>query len=260
MSTDKTLLKSAGAALIAGSLAFVAVFSYLAATFGYPDVLDHSAAQVLPLLTRGGQTLRTVWFIYGALPLMFVLAGVASGRILERTSPRTAHAGGGRRRHRGRGDDGPACSAGPPSSGPWPGTGARRPAPTRSRWRRSSMPPTCSWATWWGSSWGEICTATWFLALGLAWRRQGRRWFGSVGVAAAALMALAALRNITPLVDLISDINNIALPLWLIAMGVAFWREAGRPPRGADPRAATPALREGDADGIPDARTCEIGA
>ena len=34
-----------GAALIAGSLGFIAVFSYLASSFGYPDVLDEPASR-----------------------------------------------------------------------------------------------------------------------------------------------------------------------------------------------------------------------
>ncbi len=37
-------LKGAGVTLIVCSLAFVGVFSYLAAAFGYPDVLERGAA------------------------------------------------------------------------------------------------------------------------------------------------------------------------------------------------------------------------
>jgi hypothetical protein len=224
MSTDKTSLQRAGASLIAGSLAFVAVFSYLAATFGYPDVLDHSAAQVLPLLTRGGQRLRIVWFIYGALPLMFVLAGVASGRILERASPGLRTLGVSA-----------AVTAGVAMMAGllrWPTIEWT----LAQHWSAAAGADQVALAAVFDASnlflgnlvgefVGEICTAAWFLALGVAWRRQGRRLFGSVGVAAAALMALAALRNITPLVDPISDINNVALPLWLIAMGIAFLRD-----------------------------------
>jgi peptidoglycan/LPS O-acetylase OafA/YrhL len=70
-----------------------------------------------------------------------------------------------------------------------------------------------------------MCTAVWFLTVGIAWRRDGRRVLGSIGIGAAMLMAVAALRNITPAVDPVSAVNNIALPVWMIAMGVAFVRD-----------------------------------
>jgi len=47
-----------GIALIAGAIAFLGVFSYLAARFHYPEVLDGSAADVLPALLATGATGR----------------------------------------------------------------------------------------------------------------------------------------------------------------------------------------------------------
>ena len=237
MSTNNVLIKAAGTVLIVGALAFVAVFSYLAATFGYPEVLDDRADQVLPLLAAGGQSLRNVWFIYGALPLTFVFAGVASGRIFDRAAPGLRTLGVGA-----------AVSAGVAMM-----TGLLR-------W------PTIEWtlAQHWGAAdagsdrvalaavfdasnlflgtlmgefVGEICTALWFLALAIAWWRQGRRLFGGLGIAVASIVAIAALRNITSLVDPIAEINNVTLPLWLIAMGVAFLRE------GQSPRASAASMR-----------------
>jgi hypothetical protein len=54
-----TIVRAGGLALILGALAFLAVFSYLAARFGYPDVLDGVASEVLPRLlsTGSGQCL-----------------------------------------------------------------------------------------------------------------------------------------------------------------------------------------------------------
>ncbi len=83
MSSNSTLLKSAGIVLILLSLAFIAVFSYLAVAFGYPDVLDHEANQVLPVLLEGGTRLRGVWFLYAALPLGLVFAAAASASVLR---------------------------------------------------------------------------------------------------------------------------------------------------------------------------------
>ena len=54
-------IRFGGLALIAGALAFLGVFSYLAVAFNYPDVLDGPAATVLPALLATGTTGRVVW-------------------------------------------------------------------------------------------------------------------------------------------------------------------------------------------------------
>lgn len=84
MTSRNTVLKAAGVALIVCSLAFVAVFTYLAGAFGYPDILDHGAAEVLPRLLAGGARLRVIWFVYSALPLGILFAGVGSAALLSR--------------------------------------------------------------------------------------------------------------------------------------------------------------------------------
>ena len=73
---------------------------------------------------------------------------------------------------------------------------------------------------------GEMATALWFAALGIAFRRDGGRVLGSFGLAAALLVAVAALRNITGAVRLVSEVNNFTLPLWLVALGVVFVRDS----------------------------------
>jgi hypothetical protein len=69
--------------LMAGAAGFVAVFLYLQVTFGYPEVLAHGAADVLPRLAAGGSRLQAAWLIYSALPFSLLLAGIASMRLLE---------------------------------------------------------------------------------------------------------------------------------------------------------------------------------
>lgn len=219
------VMRAAGAALIAGSLAFVAVFTYLAATFGYPDVLDRKAAEVLPLLAAGGLKLRLVWFAYGALPLVFVFAGVASGRILDRHAPAFRTLGVGA-----------AVLAGFAMT-----TGLLR-------W------PTIEWALaqhWQeapsvdhgalsavfdasnlflgnllGEFVGEVCVAIWFLTLAVAWWRQGRRFGAGGGIAVAVVMAVGALRNATHWVEPVAQVSNLALPVWLVFVGGALRRDA----------------------------------
>ena len=50
-----------GMALIGGALAFLGVFSYLAARFHYPEVLDGNAQDVLPALLATGAMGRAAW-------------------------------------------------------------------------------------------------------------------------------------------------------------------------------------------------------
>jgi hypothetical protein len=79
-----TTIRAGGVALIGGALAFVGVFSFLAARFDYPEILDGSAADVLPKLLATGTAGRAVWALYGLLP------GIPHGRRHE-LRPRPAH-------------------------------------------------------------------------------------------------------------------------------------------------------------------------
>lgn len=72
-----------GISLIAGALAFVGVFAFLAAEFNYPEVLDGNAADVLPGLLATGGTGRLVWALYGFLPLIWIPAGVGAFQALR---------------------------------------------------------------------------------------------------------------------------------------------------------------------------------
>lgn len=67
-----------GVSFVVGALAFVLVFSYLAANFDYPKVLDGSASEVLPRLREGGSVMRAVWAIYAFLPLLIVPGAVGA--------------------------------------------------------------------------------------------------------------------------------------------------------------------------------------
>ena len=59
--SGNTAARAGGIALILAAILFMAVFSYLAATFDYPDVLDRPAAEVLPRLVALGSSGRAVW-------------------------------------------------------------------------------------------------------------------------------------------------------------------------------------------------------
>lgn len=74
----RRMLVVGGSSFIVGALAFVFVFSYLAANFNYPDILDGSAAEVLPRLRDGGSVMRGVWAVYAVLPLFLIPGAVAA--------------------------------------------------------------------------------------------------------------------------------------------------------------------------------------
>ena len=76
-----------GWSLILGAVAFMAVFSYLAARFDYPAILDGPAETVLPHLLATGSTGRAVWAIYAFLPLVWIPAGVGAYLALRRSHP-----------------------------------------------------------------------------------------------------------------------------------------------------------------------------
>lgn len=79
----RNLQRVGALALLLGTTGFIAIFLYLRSAFGYPDVLDQSAAEVLPRLAEGGAQLRAAWLLYSALPLTLLIAGIASMPLLE---------------------------------------------------------------------------------------------------------------------------------------------------------------------------------
>lgn len=211
-------------ALIVCSLAFVAVFTYLAANFGYPEVLDRSAAEVLPLLAAGGRPLRNVWFLYAVLPLGIIFAGVVSAAVLER--------GGRRLRAVGMAAAVVAGVAMMLGLVRWPTImwALARHWETSSAATQSALAPVFDAANLFlgnliGELVGEIGLATWFVALGMAFRRDGRRLLGGLGIGAGFLVAVAALRNMTGAVAMVAEVNNVTLPLWLLTLGVVFVRD-----------------------------------
>lgn len=83
--TPRTTIRAGGVALIVGAVAFMGVFSYLAASFDYPEILDGAAADVLPRLLATGDAGRAAWAFYAFLPLAWIPAGVGAYFALRRT-------------------------------------------------------------------------------------------------------------------------------------------------------------------------------
>ena len=217
-----------GLALVLAAVLFIAVFSYLAATFHYPDVLDGPADQVLPNLLALGSTGRAVWALYGLIPLLLIPTAAGTELLLADRAPGRARAA--------------TLLA---------YTAALTMMLGLLRW------PTLQWAlataytttpdptahatlaalfdgfnlylgNYLGEFVGELALNLFFLLTALATRGDARfpRWTAPAGVVAALLGLIALWRNVTPAVAMIAEVENSVLPVWMIVFGVLLARAA----------------------------------
>jgi hypothetical protein len=206
---------------VAGALAFLGVFSYLAARFQYPDVLDGSAQDVLPALLATGSIGRAVWALYGLLPLVFLPAGVGAFEALRDRA------------------------AGPMRVGMlFALLAAVSMMLGLMRWPSVHWELALAWAAategdrlvltavfdglnrylgnFLGEFIGELSFSVFFLLSGIGLLRHVRttRWLGWWGIATGFLGLLGMWRNVTPAVDAVAQMNNYLLPAWMIGFGV----------------------------------------
>jgi uncharacterized protein DUF4386 len=215
-------LRLAGVTAIVTSLAFVAVFGYLAARFGYPEVLEGDAAHVLPALLAGGAPMRAVWIIYAVLP-----AGVAAAALLSYPWFRAA---GASRARVGLAAALLASLAMTLGLARWPtlNDSLARAFAVADAGQRQAIAATFDAGNLYlgnviGEFIGEVCLCAWFLttSLALAQRTDRTRWLGRVGLCVTASLFAGAFRNLTDTVAPIAEVNNSLLPLWLITFGVS---------------------------------------
>ena len=229
-----TVIESRGAArtggwsLIAAAVGFMAVFSYLAASFNYPDVLDGTAADVLPRLLGLGGTGRAVWVAYAFLPLLLIPAGVGAFAVLRDWAPSVMRAA----------LVFSVLSAASMLLGlaRWPSVHweLARGYATASPDARLAIDAVFSGLNAYlgnfiGEFLGELSLNAFFILSAIAMMRAGRRWVGFGGLAVGAIGLIAAFRNVTTSVAMIADVNNYVLPLWLIVLGIVLVRWPGRP-------------------------------
>jgi len=221
---QQRMIIAGGISFIVAALAFVGVFSYLAASFNYPDVLDGAASEVLPRLREGGSTMRAVWAIYAFLPLLLVPGAVAAFLACAGSRARMILA--------------LICAS----------LAALAMCLGLMRW------PTLHWAladayshagadarivldgvfdgmnlylgNYIGEFLGETLLAAFFLLTGFSMLGESRfaKWLGRGGIGFGLLFLVGAFRNVTGAVQIVADINNALLPLWLIVLGVVFTR------------------------------------
>lgn len=220
-----TTIGLGGLSLILGAIGFLAVFSYLAANFNYPDVLDGPASAVLPALLATGSSGRTAWALYGFLPLIWLPAGVGAYRAWRESHP-----------------------------------GAMLLALLCALLSAISMMlgllrwPTLHWqlaklyvsadpaqqqvlaalfdgmnlylGNYFGEFLGELSFSAFFVLTAWALLKSGTtsRWLAVIGLATGVLGWIGMFRNLTPAVAPIAAVNNYLLPLWMIALGVILLR------------------------------------
>ncbi len=227
--TEVTAARVGGWALVLAAVLFVAVFSYLAAHFDYPEVLGRPAAEVLPRLIALGTTGRAIWSIYALIPLLLVPAGVGVATALSGSAPgaaRTAAAFA-------------VMSAFSMMLGllRWPSIHWElgRAYATASAQERTTLDAVfvglnSYLGNFIGEFVGELALNLFFLLTAYAILRsvQRPRWLGIGGVVASLIGFVAMFRNVTPKVAVVADANNVVLPLWLVILGVALARERAR--------------------------------
>ena len=224
MSAHRNVIATGGACLIGGALAFVAVFSYLAANFDYPDVLDGVAAYVLPKLRDGGTTMRAVWALYAFLPLLLVPGAVGTWFACPKSRGRMTVAV-------------VAASIGALAMClglmRWPSLHwmlaegyARADDAGRIAIEAVFNGMNVYLGNYIGEFLGETLLAAFFLLTGRSMLAESRypAWLGWGGIAFALLFTVGAFRNVTEIVQPVADLNNALLPLWMIVLGITLIR------------------------------------
>jgi hypothetical protein len=217
----RKMIVAGGLSFIVGALAFVLVFSYLAAKFDYPNILDGSAGEVLPRLSAGGSTMRAVWAIYALLPLLLLPGAVGSYLACPSSRGRMTLAL-------------VVASIGALAMClglmRWPSIHwalasayAQSGAEAKSSLGAVFTGLNLYLGNYIGEFLGEACLAAFFLLAGLSMRDEARfpRWLAWCGVIFAWLFFVGAFRNAVPAVQPVADLNNALLPLWMLILGVA---------------------------------------
>lgn len=225
--TDGGIIRAGGVCLTGGALAFLAVFSYLAATFNYPDVLDGPAATVLPNLLGTGTAGRAVWTIYAFLPLIWIPAGVAAFEALapvRRGAMRLALFCASL-----------AAFAMMLGLMRWPSMHWHlalayvQAGPAEQAVIAATFDGLNTYlGNFIGEFLGEMAVSLFFLLTSLVWLQspQRARWVAWVGVVTAVAGLIGMFRNVTSVVAPVAEVNNYLLPIFMIVLGVVLirWR------------------------------------
>jgi hypothetical protein len=214
----------------------MAVFSFLAARFNYPAVLDGPAAAVLPALLATGSDGRMVWALYSVLPLIWIPAGVAAYHALRPTHEATMRLA-------------LQCALVAALTMMlglmrWPALHWH----LATAYVQAEPPVQAALAglfdglnaylgNYIGEFLGELSFSAFFLLTSVAWLGTPRlaRWIGWLGLVTGVAGLVGMFRNLTGAVAPVAAVNNYLLPLFMIVLGVALarWRETEAAPASA---------------------------
>jgi hypothetical protein len=224
----KISIRVGGWSLVAGAALFVAVFTYLAVAFQYPEILDGPAEVVLPGLLATGATGRAVWTLYAFLPLIWIPAGVGAYVALRPTHPGSALLA----------LQSAVVAAIAMMLGlmRWPTV----------HWRLAQLYQTADpsqravldavfdglntyLGNYIGEFLGELAFSTYFLLIswGLLRTRLVPTAVAVLGLLTGTAGIVGMFRNLTDAVAGVAAVNNYLLPLWMIVLGVVFVRWKG---------------------------------
>ena len=226
--TGRASVRAGGWSLIAGAALFVGVFSWLAAHFDYPRILDGNAEAVLPRLLATGPTGRAVWALYAFLPILWIPAGVGACVALRRSHPGSTLLA-------------LQCAV----------VAALSMMLGLMRW------PTIHWRMaqtyagadvsqralidtmfdglntylghYIGEFLGELAFSMFFVltAWALLRSRVTSPWIAGLGLVTGAAGLVGTFRNVSGAVGFVSSINHWLLPLWMIVFGIVLLRWRG---------------------------------
>lgn len=83
---DSRIIKVFSVSSLILTILFVAVFTYLAINYDYPDNLDYPAQTTLPSIDQAGYDWRAIWFFYALLPVGYILVGMTAYMALKPTN------------------------------------------------------------------------------------------------------------------------------------------------------------------------------
>lgn len=216
----------AGAALLLAAVGFTVVFSILADSFGYPDVLDQPAAEALPRLLALGAQGRAVWAAYALIPLLLIPIGVGAAAVHDDPDSRQLV----------RMAEWSAVLAGVAMllglvrwpTLMWELARSWQLASTSERVPLAALfdGANTMFGNFVGEFLGELLLNTAFVLFSVAaWRdRRLPRWVAAFGSLAGTVGLIAMWRNVTGAVAPIAAANNLLLPVWLVIWGGALWR------------------------------------
>jgi len=83
---DSRIIKLFSVSSLILTFLFMAVFTYLAIYYDYPDNLDYPAQTTLPSIYHVGNDWMAIWFLYALLPVGYILIGMTAYLDLKPTN------------------------------------------------------------------------------------------------------------------------------------------------------------------------------